>query len=411
MAVVSPFRALRYDAAYVGDLGAVVAPPYDVISSAQQDALYARSRWNVVRLILPREPGRAAAAATTLRAWIESGVLALDPEPALYFYSQEFSLSDGSRHRRDGVLCRLGLEEFASGVVRPHERTFPGPKADQLALLRATGAYLSPIFGLYARPGERLRDVAAVSGPPLVELTEEHGERHRLWRVTDPRAVARVAAALAAETIFIADGHHRYETALAYRAERGAEGSGAILAFISNMEEPGLVVLPTHRLLRVSPRLAPGDLEGRLRESFAVEPLPAEGARPAGALDVVLPDRRLRLRPLAAARARVAGLPPTVRGLDVAVLHGAILEPILGVGSAELDFTHEDGEAFAAVASGRATAAFLLNPPSVVAVRAVCLAGELMPEKSTYFYPKLASGLVFDLVGPPGGDRRGWPPG
>ncbi len=401
MAVVSPFRALRYDAARVGDLGAVVAPPYDVISGAQQDALYARSPWNVVRLILPREPERARAAAATLRAWIESGVLALDPEPALYFYSQEFSLSDGSRHRRDGVLCRLGLEEFASGVVRPHERTFPGPKADQLALLRATGAYLSPIFGLYARPGERLRDVAGIDGAPLVELTEEHGETHRLWRVTDPHAVAQVAAALAGETIFIADGHHRYETALAYRAERGAAGPPSILAFISNMEEPGLVVLPTHRLLRVPLRLAPGDLEASLRQSFAVAPLPPQGPRPAGALDVVLPDRRLRLHPRAAALVRVAGLPPTIRGLDVAVLHGAILDPILGVGSGDLEFTHEDSEAFEAVSSRRATAAFLLNPPSVAAVRAVCLAGELMPEKSTYFYPKLASGLVFDVVARP----------
>src|SRR4029077_11194045 len=157
----------------------------------------------------------------------------------------EFSLRDGSRHRRDGVLCRLGLEEFRTGVVRPHERTFPGPKADQLALLRATGAYLSPIFGLYARARERLRDVAGIAGGPVIEVREEHGEVHRVWRVDDADAVARVAAALAAETIFIADGHHRYETALAYRAERGADGPRSILAFISNMEEEGLLVLPT----------------------------------------------------------------------------------------------------------------------------------------------------------------------
>src|SRR5262249_12864152 len=289
MAVVSPFRALRYDAAHVGELGAVVAPPYDVISAAQQDALYARSPWN--RVLLPRESGRAAAAAATLRAWIASGVLALDAEPALYFYSQKFSLSDGSRHCRDGVLCRLGLEEFSSGVVRPHERTFPGPKADQLALLRATGAYLSPIFGLYSRPRERLREVAGVAEPPLLEIAEEHGEVHRLWRVTDAGAVAQVASALSGETIFIADGHRRYETALASRAERGAEGPSSILAFLSNMEEPGLVVLPTHRLLRVPLRLAPADFEARLRESFAVTPLPRE-PRPAGSIGVALPERR-----------------------------------------------------------------------------------------------------------------------
>jgi len=403
MAVVTPFRALRYDPARVGNLDAVVAPPYDVISPAQRDALYDRSPWNVVRLILPREPERAEAAAATLRAWMASGVIALDAEPALYFYSQEFSLKDGLRRRRDGLLCRLGLEEFASGVVRPHERTFPGPKQDQLALLRATGAYLSPIFGLYARPGERLREVAGVAGAPLLEVNGDHGEVHRLWRITDAAAVARVADALAPETIFIADGHHRYETGLAYRRERGAEGPDSILACVSNMEEEGLVVLPTHRLLRVPLRLEAPAFEARLRAAFAVEPLASDGARPGGAIDVVLPDRALRLRPRAPALDCVADLPASVRTLDVAVLHGAILGPILGVEPGDLEFTHDDDEAFEAVASGRSTAAFLLNPPGVAAVRAVCLAGELMPEKSTYFYPKLASGLVFDLVDRAGG--------
>jgi uncharacterized protein (DUF1015 family) len=401
MALVSPFRALRYDPVRVGDLGALVAPPYDVISPAQQDALYDRSPWNVVRLILPREPERADAAAATLRAWMTEGVLVRDADPALYFYSQEFSLKDGSRHRRDGVLCRLGLEEFRTGVVRPHERTLPGPKADQLALLRATGAYLSPIFGLYSRARERLRDVAGVAGAPAIEIRQEHGEVHRVWRVDDADAVARVAAALAPETIFIADGHHRYETALAYRAERGAGGPRSILAFISNMEEEGLHVLPTHRLLRVPLRLPAAEFEERLRECFAVAPLDAATPRPAGAIDVVLPDRRLRLHARAAAAACLVHLPPSVRRLEVALLHGAILEPILGAGSRDLEFTHDDAEATLAVVSGRGSAAFLLNPPTVAEVRAVCLAGELMPEKSTYFYPKLASGLVFDLVAEP----------
>jgi uncharacterized protein (DUF1015 family) len=377
----------------------VVAPPYDVISPAQQAALYDRSPWNVVRLILPREPERADAAAATLRDWMASGVLARDADPALYFYSQEYVLSDGSRRERDGVLCRLGLAEFSSGVVRPHERTFPGPKRDQLALLRATGAYLSPIFGMYARAGERLRNVAGIAGAPLLEVPGEAAEVHRVWRVTDAEAIGRVTAALAAETIFIADGHHRYETALAYRAERGG-GPGSVLAFLSNMEE-GLVVLPTHRLLRVPLPLDAAAFEARLRETFAVEPLPPATPRPDGAIDVVLPDRRLRVRPMAAARARLAHLPPSVRGLDVAVLHEALLGPLLVVEPGQLAFTHDDAEAIDDVAAGRSTAAFLLNPPSVAAVRAVCLAGELMPEKSTYFYPKLASGLVFDLLDPP----------
>ena len=398
MAVVTPFHALRYDPARV-DLEAVIAPPYDVISPAQQAALYERSPWNVVRLILPREPERADAAAVTLRDWVASGVLARDADPGLYFYSQEYGLADGSRHQRDGVLCRLGLEEFSSGVVRPHERTFPGPKRDQLALLRATSTYLSPIFGMYARAGECLRDVAGVRGAPLVEVPWAGGEIHRMWRVTNPAAIARVTAALADETIFIADGHHRYETALAYRAEHGGRG-GSVLAFLSNMEEEGLVVLPTHRLLRVPLRLEPSAFEARLRETFAVEAL-STTSRPDGVIDVVLPDRRLRVRPTDAARARLAHLPPSVRALDVAVLHEALLGPLLGVEPGQLAFTHDDAEAIDDVVEGRSTAAFLLNPPSVAAVRAVCLSGELMPEKSTYFYPKLASGLVFDPLDPP----------
>ncbi len=399
MAVVNPFRGVRYDPARVSDLADVLAPPYDVISPAQQEALYARSPHNVVRLILPRDADRGAAASETLRRWMAERVLAQDVEPALYFYSQRFTLPDGTSHTRDGILCRLKLEKFSTGVVRPHERTFPGPKADRLALLRATGAYLSPIFGMYARPGERLRDVAGIGGSATVSATMPHGETHRLWRVTAPEAIARVQAALAGETIFIADGHHRYETALNYDAEGG--GSGSILAFLSNMAEEGLVILPTHRLIRTPLRLAPDALEAALREGFDVEPLPSGAPRPAGVIDCVLPDRRLRLRPHADVADRLTELPASVRHLDLAVLHGAILGPILGVTPQDLEFTHDDAESVDAVASGRSTAAFLLNPPTMAEVRAVCLAGDLMPEKSTYFYPKLADGMVFDLVGPP----------
>ena len=402
MAEVHPFRGVRYDPARVPALADVLAPPYDVISAAEQAALYERSPYNAVRLILPREADRGAAAAATLRAWMDEGVLARDAEPCFYFYSQHFRLADGSSHVRDGVLCRLGLEEFSTGVVRPHERTFPGPKADRLALLRATGAYLSPIFGLYARPGERLRDVAGIAGPPFVAATLPNGEVHQLWRVIKPAAVACVQHALAGETVYIADGHHRYETGLAYRRERGGAGdSGTILAFLSNMEEEGLVVLPTHRLVRPPLTRDAAAVAAALGERFHVEPMPERGARPAGAIDCVLPDRRLRLRPKPGVAEALSDFPPAVRGLEVAVLQGAILGPVLGVGPSDLEFTHDDAEAIAAVASGRAAAALLVNPPTMAQVRAVCLAGELMPEKSTYFYPKLADGLVFDLVGPP----------
>jgi uncharacterized protein (DUF1015 family) len=399
MAVVRPLRGLRYDPASVGDVGQALAPPYDVISPAEQAELYGRSLYNAIRLILPREADRGAAAARQLREWVEARVLVPDPAPALYLYSQRFSLPDGTTRRRDGIICRLRLEDFARGVVRPHERTLPGPKADRLAILRATGANLSPIFGLYARPGETVRALLgeAAMGAPVIDVDGWH----QLTRVTDAGAIERFTSALANETVIIADGHHRYETALAYRDEqRGNEAAGYVMAYLANMEEPGVVILPTHRLVRGPLALAPGALEARLREAFDVAPLPARGRRATGEIDVALADRRLRLRARREATARLAHFPSAVRGLDVALLHGAILEPLLGVGAEGLDFTHDDEEAVEAVAKGRASAAFLLNAPSMHEVLQVCLAGEVMPEKSTYFYPKLASGLVFSLVGP-----------
>jgi uncharacterized protein (DUF1015 family) len=398
MAVVQALTGLRYDLSRVGEAGLVLAPPYDVISAAEQNELYARSPYNVIRLILPREADRAASAGRTLREWVANGVLVRDEVPAIYVYAQRFTLHDGTTHRRDGILCRLRLEEFSRGVVLPHERTLPGPKADRLAIFRATGANLSPIFGLYARRGERVRDLVGQLGAPDIDVDGWH----QLWAVREPTAIARFQAALADETIVIADGHHRYETALAYREEqRGNAAAQYVLAYLANMEEEGVVILPTHRLVRGALRLSAGDLEARLREGFDVGPLPEGTRRGAGEIDVVMPDRRLRLRARGSARARLAALPAAVRELDVALLRAAILEPVLGLDAEALDFTHDDDEAIEAVTAGRAGAAFLLNPPTLAQVRATCLAGEVMPEKSTYFYPKLATGLVLSQVGPP----------
>jgi uncharacterized protein (DUF1015 family) len=400
MAVVRAVRALRYDTARVGDLSRVIAPPYDVITPEEQAALYEASPYNVIRLILPREAARAEAASQTLREWMASGVLVREPSPAVYLYAQTFTLPDGSTRTREGVILSLGLEEFSRGVVLPHEKTLPGPKADRLAIIRATGANLSPIFGLYAHRGERARDVLGVGGPPVVEAANGSGS-HRLWRVSDAAAIARFAATLAAERIIIADGHHRYETALAYRDEQRTAAAGSILAYVANLDEEGVVILPTHRILRGPLRMDAATLASRLAECFAIEPLSPGAPRAVGEIDCILPHRRLRLRAKPEAGACVASLPAAIRTLDVSVLHGAILGPLLGVSPEELEFTHEDEEALAAVTTGHAAAAFLLNPPSLAAVRAVCLAGELMPEKSTYFYPKLATGLVFQPVGPP----------
>jgi uncharacterized protein (DUF1015 family) len=398
MATVRPLAGLRYDPARVGDVGLVLAPPYDVITPAEQAELYARSPWNVIRLILPRESDRGASAARTLSAWIDAGVLRPDPAPAIYLYSQRFTLADGSTHRRDGVICRLQLEDFASGIVRPHERTLPGPKADRLAILRATGANLSAIFGLYTRAREPVRDLlsAASLGAPLVDVNGWH----QLWRITDAARIERFARALADETIVIADGHHRYETALAYRDQHpGNEAARYVLAYLANMEEEGVVILPTHRLVRPPLPIAPAALESRLRERFEVGA--AAGVRAAGEIDCVLPDRRLRLAARPATREALADLTPILRTLEVELLRRVILDGILGLPGAEaLAFTHDDEEAVDAVRTGRAAAAFLLNAPTIGTLREVCQAGEVMPEKSTYFYPKIATGLVFSVVAP-----------
>jgi uncharacterized protein (DUF1015 family) len=395
MATISPFRAVRYDTARTGGLRDVIAPPYDVISADEQAALYDRSPHNVVRLILARETPRAEAAARALTAWVGEGVMARETEPALYLYRQTFHVPGLGARTREGVLCRLQLERFESGLVRPHERTFPGPKADRLALLRATGAYLSPIFGLYAGAGASLRDVFAsvARTAPLEDVTDSGGEVHRVWRIADPATIATVVETLAPESILIADGHHRYETALAHRDEGGP---AHVLAYLADMHDPGLVILPTHRLVPAPLPVDEATLVARLDEAFVVSPRPADVPRAAGEVDCILADRQLRLRARAGLARSLETLAAPLRALDVTLFQRGILEPVLGLETHALAFTHDDAEAVAAV-PGEASAAFLVNPPSIDAVRAVCLAGEVMPEKSTYFYPKLADGLVFDL--------------
>src|SRR5262249_41482581 len=280
---------------------------------AEQAELHARSPHNVIRLILPKEADRGAAAARTLTAWIERGILVPDPSPAVYLYSQRFSLPDGSTRRRAGVLCRLRLEDFSSRVARPHERTLPGRKADRLAILRATGANLSAILGLYARPREPVRELLggdAALGAPLIDVSGWH----QLWRITDQPAIDRFVRALAREPIVTAAGHHRYETALASRDEQpGNEAARWVLASLANMEEEGVVILPTHRLVRPPLRLAADALEARLRETFAVEP--AGGRRAAGEIECVLPHPRPPPPPPPAAAARLPQLPPAPRAL------------------------------------------------------------------------------------------------
>jgi uncharacterized protein (DUF1015 family) len=452
MADVRPVPGIRY--APATDLAAVVTPPYDVISPEAQARYYERSPENIIRLELGRdEPdddeldNRYTRAATTFADWRLRGVLQQDT-PALYLYEQRFTTPalDGGERTRLSLLARVRIEPWEAGVVLPHERTLSKPKSDRLKLARATAATLSPIMALYDDPrGELAKALAKpLKRAPDVAFSDESGESHRLWAVRDAALIERVASFFRDRQLYIADGHHRYETALTYREElREArrelppeDAANFTLMALSAIEDPGLVVLPTHRIVRgVAPeRLAEfqRDLEGL----FEVTPLDAEGEAPdvtralAEASDggqrvafaLVAPDGVRLLRLTDAGRAAMddlasgasgssgssgssdAGASAAWRELDVAVLHELVLARGLSVSEQAIRagehviYTRDAQAALDAVRSGAdgAQVAFLLNPTPPAAIRDVARAGDRMPQKSTYFYPKLITGLLIN---------------
>jgi uncharacterized protein (DUF1015 family) len=390
-----------------------------VISPEQQTLLHLRSPYNAVHLDLNRDPDRYTVAAKTLSAWMDQEALIQEKEPALYFYTQEFTLKDGRRRRRAGVLAALRLEEFASGKIRPHERTFEHAKADRLALLKACQAHLSSIFCLYARPGWSLEQTLApaLTAPPLVHVIDDLDTEHTLWRVTDATLITEVADQLAGETLIIADGHHRYETALRYRHEcvarggsNGEEPFNYALAYLTNAQDEGLVILPTHRLLRDASLPNVQHLRLVLQREFRLAAFaPHDKAAFFTALRAAGPARRIGCVFAGAPHYWVLtfddratqglSLSTPLRALDVTVLHDVMLQRFLGlpleVQKQKLAYTVDEEEALQRVADRHYQAAFLLNPTTFQQVADVCRNGETMPQKSTYFFPKLLTGMVF----------------
>jgi len=421
--IVSPFRGWRYAPA-AGELADLISPPYDVIGPAQADRLAARDPHNSVRLDLPQPvPGEAAdlryaRAAATLHAWQAEGLLVHDDRPAVYAYEQCWTPRAGAeRHSQRGFVARLGLEPFrAGGPVRPHERTLGGPRADRLALLRATEANLSPIIGLYRTVGPAAGVVldALMAVPPDTAVVDDGAVEHRLWvvPVDDPARGAAARTLLAGASggpITIADGHHRYETALLFHGERSQ--AATIMTLLFDLAATHVTTLPTHRLVHGRPAgAALLDAAARL---FRVDRCPSAEAlmqamaqpRPAPRLGVCTGDAAAILTPRPAALAPLLDEhgSQTLRWLDVSVLSVALHE-LLGLGEdaahgGAIGYTSDAAEAVAAVRRGEADTAFLLDPTPVEAVLAVAEAGELMPQKSTYFAPKPATGLVFDMGG------------
>ena len=429
---VAPFRGLRYDPKHVGALSQVIAPPYDVIDAALQEALYQRHPANVIRIELNREePGdddrhnKYTRAARFLADWRGQGVVMQEPAAALYVYHQEFEV-EGRRHLRRGVMARVRLERFGTGNIHPHEETMSGPKQDRLLLTRACRANLSQVFGLYPDAHGEVQELLdnAVAGQPPLEATDHLGVRSWMWPLTDEAVATKVAGLMGPKPVFIADGHHRYETACNYRDEVAAANGGTlppdhpanfVLMMLVGMSDPGLVVLPTHRLFLEPAVATAAELAGKLGDCFTCE---AAGHGPGAAADVweridaeshqgtlglyTAGDKAwtlARITPAGVARMEKVAPEhsPAWRALGVSILHRLVVGELLGAKQIPTPgYVHLVREVVEGLGSGKYPFAALVMPASVDDIRTVSETGERMPAKSTYFYPKLASGLVFN---------------
>jgi uncharacterized protein (DUF1015 family) len=423
MADIRPLRTVRYEPSAAGPLEDVIAPPYDVIDAELRAELVAGSPNNVVEIDLPEPPPGGGDpyehAAATMRDWLERGVLVREDEPALWALRQDYTGPDGSERTRTGFLARVRVEEYGPGRIRPHERTHPGPKEDRLRLTRATRANLSPIFSLFADPGGTAAEALepALDAEPFAGAADHEGTRQTLWRVTDPDRISALQAALAGAELLIADGHHRYETARVYAEEIGGEGDHRyVLMLLCSLSDPGLLVFPTHRLLTglKDDSRKQVAIRDALRRDFEIEELAAPGElEPSadgriayGYMDSFFKRPfRVTLKDQSIADRALAGMPEPYRRLDTAVLESLILRGALGMSEDDiahlrgLDYSKNLEDAIHRVESGAADAGFFMRATPVEQVREVAEAGESMPPKSTYFYPKVPTGLVFNPLG------------
>jgi uncharacterized protein (DUF1015 family) len=433
MANIHPFRAFRYDPQQVS-LSQVVTQPYDKITPARQDQYYAANQHNLVRIILGRREEKDDAkdnvysrAAGYFRGWREQGILRQDAPPSIYVYSQRFTLpGSATQLERRGFIAVGRIEDYSAGVVYRHEQTLAKPKADRLALLRATRGHFGQLFMLYEDSGQ-IDSMLANPGDPVISVEDEYGVLHRVWQVTDEQVIQSVQAAMSDKKLIIADGHHRYETALTYRNERRATESSApgqpgtapyefVMMTFVNMNSPALLILPTHRVVRGLPAFSEETFRNASRAFFDVEEVDGsidgpratailrESGRAGTSILAVTAKRAFLLHhPNPSAEATgLAGLSVRQQELDVVQLHKCLLEKVLKLSEESihnqrnLSYVRDAAEALAQVrdASSPADIAFLMNPCRMSQVRDIAFGGEVMPQKSTDFYPKLLSGLT-----------------
>jgi uncharacterized protein (DUF1015 family) len=447
MPAIQAFRGIRYDLGHVGSLTGVVAPPYDVIDADLQNALYDKHPANVVRLILNKDqPGddehrnRYSRAAGLMRSWLREGVLFHEADPAIYVYHQVFTEA-GTTYTRRGFMCRVRLERFGEGSIYPHEETHGAAKADRLKLWSACKANLSQIFSLYPdveNEAQRILEDAIAGSTPL-EATDHLDVTHRVWPVTDVATITAVTAAMGGRAVYIADGHHRYETAIALRDQTAAAHGGSlpaehpanyVLMMLVSMSDPGMLVLATHRLFRGLPPMTSAQLRHRMGDCFATEPagngpdrarslweeVEFEGEQSTLALYTAADEQWTLARLSDAGRRRMSQVAtdhsPEWQGLGVSILHRLVVDTLLDAANLpapkyvrdvdELVTSLKQGDQAGRDATGqsgtggRFELTALVMPASVEHIRAISSHGERMPAKSTYFYPKLLSGLVIN---------------
>jgi uncharacterized protein (DUF1015 family) len=434
MARIAPFRGVFYNQKKIRDLTKVVAPPYDVISKEEQEKLYKKSPYNFVRLDLSVEPDSYNAVAQALNEWQAQGVLERDPTAAIYFLAHRFKLKGGGQKLRHGFLALTELQELSSGVIRPHEKTLDAPKEDRLKLMLACHAQLSPIFTLYAQSKQTINhmlEVAVEGLAPFIQVEQDNGDECRLWRITDTELIQKVQREMQEPWLLIADGHHRYEATLNYRdqlrSERGQwsgrESFNYIMTYFANMTDDNVVILPTHRLVRGFTHKPFIELEEALQTYFYVEqhPKTSEGRVSfLKALKAAAKKHRvvgasfkrdpryliLRLKNKRIMQRLAKDLSTPLRELDVSTLHLLILEHILGmppeqqVSEGNIRYAQDEETTLQTLEKEDYQAAFILNPTKKEEVLAIVSAGEKMPQKSTYFYPKLLSGLILNKIDP-----------
>ena len=434
MAEIRPFRGVRYNQELIGDLSSVICPPYDVITSQMEEELYSRSQYNFIRVEhgrqLPQDTAtdnKYTRSAATLEQWLRLGVLQADEKPAIYLHDHYF-MHQGKQYRRRGVVASVRLEEWDKGVIRPHEGTLAAAGDDRLSLLWTLQANTSPILVMYEDQDERLSSLFAQEEQkqPVISLSTADGECHSVWAITESEVVDKIRASLAPQPLYIADGHHRYESALTYQREKrscsssasGEDSFDSVAMTLVSFSDPGLITLPPHRLVRGIPRASLSELPAELRSLFEVEEMPLSTPGIWQRIDDLLAEKNanevdlilfgldtehlflLRLRDFTATNEMMPYFHCDLyKRLDVSIVDHVILEKMLGLGGggerAVLAYSYDKREAVERVLNGEYQLAFLLSPIGVGMIKAIADIGDRLPRKSTYFYPKLPSGLVF----------------